>query len=55
MVAGGGIFHYADTGEDLVKTFSSIASNTEGANRLAASALSKIMEGAINKLILDYL
>eukprot|EP01038_Epipyxis_sp_PR26KG_P004735 gene4735-6642_t len=55
MVCGGGEYHAALTGADLVKSFGSIAAMSGSANQLSTEMASKIMDTAVNKLIVDFL
>jgi uncharacterized protein YegL len=55
LTAGGGRYHAALTGQELVNAFSNIAADSNTANQLPRTIVNQIMDTAVTKLVLDYL
>jgi MoxR-like ATPase/uncharacterized protein YegL len=55
MTAGGGKYHAATVGNELVKAFQDIASDSNSANVMAATLAKNIMDSVVTKLVVDYL
>lgn len=55
MVAGGGRYHAASVGNDLVKAFHAVAEDATGANVMAGKLAKNIVDSVVTKLVADYL